>query len=79
MKFYPYSQLARFGIKDFEKEIFGRTFVCEKKDHSTIEGVVKDILPSQPDNLPSSIIIETKEGETEEIQVLDIERLTLGD
>ena len=68
MKFYPHSQLAGFSIKDFEKEILGRTFVCEKKDHSTIEGVVKDILPSQPHNLPSSIIVETKEGEAEEVQ-----------
>ena len=75
-KFYPRIQLSIFKMEDYKREIFGKSFICELKD-KTFECIVKNIIPSQPDNLPYSIEIKIVGGQNEEIPILSIEKLTL--
>ena len=74
--FYPKVQLSTFKMEDFKREIMGKSFLCELKDKS-LKGIVRNIIPSQPDNLPSSIVLKIDGGKSEDIPILAIERLTL--
>lgn len=63
-------------MEDFEREILGNTFICELRDKS-FKCTVNDIIPSGPDNLPYSLVAQTKKEKNLEIQIMDVERLTV--
>ena len=74
--FYPQIQLSIFKMEDYKREILGKSFICQLRD-KTFKCLVKNIIPSQPDNLPCSIDVKIVSGQNEEIPILSIERLTL--
>jgi hypothetical protein len=73
--FYTEIDLVGFKMEDFKSKVIGKQFICELTD-KTFNCLVKNIIPAQPDNLPFSIVVRTESGQSEEIPILAIKRLT---
>lgn len=77
--FYPSTQLTAFSMDDFKKEIMDKSFICELKDKTFFNCLVENVIPSQPDNLPAAIVVKIEGGQSKEIEILAIEKLTVID